>query len=69
MVDLFNRATELPVPRICLVPHMSPEDAEVDALWRRVFGQPLPMLGSPKIAKKILADHVAKDARQAGTEP
>lgn len=39
---------------------LSPEDAELDALWRKVFGQPLPMLGAPKIARKILEDHLKR---------
>ncbi|ADL01324.1 DNA methylase [Brevundimonas subvibrioides] len=41
---------------------LSSVDAELDAMWRKVFGQPLPMLGAPEIARKILADHVAKTA-------
>lgn len=41
---------------------LSPVDAELDALWREVFGQPLPMLGSPEIATRILADQAAKAA-------
>lgn len=36
-----------------------PDDAELDVLWRAAFGQPLPMLGAPEIARKILADHLA----------
>ena len=63
MVDVLNGATPLSRGRICLVPELSPDDAELDALWRKVFGQPLPMRGSPEIARKILADHMAKDSR------
>lgn len=63
MLDVLNGATALPGGRICRMPELSPEDAELDALWREVFGQPLPMLGAPEIARKILADHMARATR------
>jgi len=63
MLDVLNGATALSGGRICLMDKLSPDDAELDALWRKMFGQPLPMLGSPEIARKILADHEAKPER------
>lgn len=63
MVKVLNGATAPPVWRIYRMTGLSPEDAELDALWREVFGQPLPMLGSPEIARKILADHLAEASR------
>ena len=42
---------------------LSQTDAELDVLWRAVFGQPLPMLGAPEIAEAILADHLAQPTR------
>ena len=38
-------------------PQLSPDDAELDELWREAFGQPLPLLGAPEIAREILARH------------
>jgi len=38
----------------------SPEDIELDRLWRQVFNQPLPMLGAGDVARAILAKHLAK---------
>lgn len=32
-------------------------DAELDARWRAAFNEPLPMLGSPEIARAILDAH------------
>jgi hypothetical protein len=39
---------------------LSPDDFELDALWRSVFGEPMPLRGAPEIARKILGDHVAR---------
>ncbi|ADL00774.1 hypothetical protein [Brevundimonas subvibrioides] len=46
----------------CKIPET---DEELDVLWRAVFGQPLPVLGAPKIAGAILARHLA----EGGTKP
>ena len=40
----------------------SPIDAELDARWRAAFGQPLPMLGAPDVARAILREHDASTA-------
>lgn len=39
---------------------LSDEDAHLDEQWRLVFGQPLPMLGAPDIARQILNEHIAR---------
>jgi hypothetical protein len=39
---------------------ISDEDKELDALWRELFGQPLPMLGAPELARSIIAQHLLK---------
>lgn len=44
---------------------MSAEDEMLDALWREAFGQPLPMLGAPDIARRILAEHRSKIPKAA----
>jgi hypothetical protein len=36
---------------------MSPEDAALDMLWRRTFGEPLPMMGASEIVRTILRGH------------
>lgn len=36
---------------------LTPEDRELDRLWRLMFNQPLPMLGAPDVARAILAQH------------
>lgn len=36
---------------------LSPVDAELDGRWRAAFNEPLPMLGSPEIARAILDAH------------
>lgn len=36
---------------------LTPEDRELDRLWRLAFKQPLPMLGAPDAARSILAQH------------
>ncbi len=33
---------------------MSPQDRELDRLWRARFGEPLPMLGCAAIARRVL---------------
>ena len=38
---------------------MTDEDRELDAQWRLVFQQPLPMLGAPDVARAILAQHTS----------
>lgn len=40
--------------RMPMMSVMSAEDALLDERWRRMFGQPLPMLGAPEIARTIL---------------
>jgi len=32
------------------------EHAEIDALWRERFGQPLPVLGCTEMARQLLKD-------------
>lgn len=34
---------------------MSTEDRQLDAQWRDVFGQPLPILGAGELVRRILA--------------
>jgi len=36
---------------------LSPEEARLDRLWREHFGQPLPMIGAPEVARRILRQH------------
>ena len=36
---------------------LTPEDARLDRLWREHFGQPLPMIGAPEVARRILRQH------------
>lgn len=47
------------------------EDAELDRQWRARFGQPLPMIGSPAIVRRILreAEHDADPERAYATDP
>ncbi|HEY1072374.1 hypothetical protein [Brevundimonas sp.] len=40
---------------------LPPDEAHLDALWRERFGQPMPMIGAPDIARRIL--------RQDGVSP
>lgn len=47
------------------MPDISPEDAKIDAEWRKAFGQPLPMLGAPEIARLILDEHYSKIPKAA----
>ena len=35
-------------------PQLSPDDAHLNRLWRETFGQPLPLIGAPEIARRIL---------------
>jgi len=35
-------------------PQLSPDEAHLDRLWREAFGQPLPLIGAPDIARRIL---------------
>ena len=44
---------------------LSDTDAALDAEWRQAFGQPLPMLGAPDIARQILDQHWANLMGQA----
>lgn len=52
------------VARIChpmpILTAMTDEYRELDAQWRRVFRQPLPMLGAPDVARAILAQHTSR---------
>lgn len=36
---------------------LNSEDARLDRLWREHFGQPLPMIGAPEVARRILRQH------------
>lgn len=36
---------------------LNSEDARLDQLWREHFGQPLPMIGAPEVARRILRQH------------
>lgn len=33
---------------------LSPDDAHLNRLWFETFGQPLPLIGAPEIARRIL---------------
>ncbi|MND47918.1 hypothetical protein D3C80_388240 [compost metagenome] len=35
-------------------PQLSPDDAHLNRLWRETFGQPMPLIGAPDIARRIL---------------
>ena len=41
---------------------ISDEDAELDEQWRQVFGQPLPLLGAPGIARQIIHEQLSRIA-------
>ncbi|MEN5144751.1 hypothetical protein [Brevundimonas diminuta] len=36
---------------------LTPEEVRLDRLWRERFGQPLPMVGAPEVARRILRQH------------
>jgi len=36
---------------------LTPEEVRLDQLWRKRFGQPLPMVGAPEVARRILRQH------------
>lgn len=36
---------------------LTPEEVRLDRLWRERFGQPLPMIGAPEVARRILRQH------------
>lgn len=44
---------------------MSPEDEELDRLWREAFGQPLPILGAACVVRPILLRHAPGGAPAA----
>lgn len=46
-------------------PYMDTEDRRLDALWRARFGQPLPILGSAAMVRKLLEE----DAAEARVSP
>lgn len=33
---------------------LTPEEVRLDKLWREHFGQPMPMIGAPDVARRIL---------------
>lgn len=35
-------------------PKLSPDDAHLNRLWCETFGQPMPLIGAPEIARRIL---------------
>ena len=35
-------------------PRLTPDDAHLNRLWRETFGQPMPLIGAPDIARRIL---------------
>lgn len=35
-------------------PHLTPDDAHLNHLWHETFGQPMPLIGAPDIARRIL---------------
>lgn len=35
-------------------PQLSPDEAHLNRLWRDTFGQPMPLIGAPDIARRIL---------------
>ena len=37
-----------------MTPRLSPDDAHLNRLWREKFGQPMPLIGAPDIARRIL---------------
>lgn len=44
--------------------NLSPEDLELDARWRKRFGQPLPILGARELVEIMLATPVTETERQ-----
>ena len=38
-------------------PQLSPDEAHLNDLWRETFGQPMPLIGAPDIARRILRQH------------
>jgi len=51
-------------------PQLSPDEAHLDRLWREAFGQPLPLIGAPDIARRILRQHgVALDTPAHSAHP
>jgi hypothetical protein len=47
---------------------LAEEDRAVDALWRSLYGQPLPIRGAPMLALEIIAQF-ERSAGSAGTRP
>ena len=50
---------------------LSPDDAHLNRLWLETFGQPLPLIGAPEIARRILRQNgvSARDLQSALAEP
>ncbi|MBB4797928.1 hypothetical protein HNP32_001652 [Brevundimonas bullata] len=50
---------------------LSPDDAHLNRLWLETFGQPLPLIGAPEIARRILRQNgvSARDLQPALAEP
>ncbi|MBN9480805.1 MAG: hypothetical protein J0I52_11235 [Bordetella sp.] len=47
---------------------LSPEEVRLDRLWRERFGQPLPMVGAPEVARRILRQHGVAVRRPSETK-
>lgn len=37
-----------------MTPQLSPDEVHLNRLWRETFGQPMPLIGAPDIARRIL---------------
>lgn len=50
-------------------PKLSPDDAHLNRLWCETFGQPMPLIGAPEIARRILRHNgvSASDLAQSST--
>lgn len=51
-------------------PQLSPDDAHLNKLWCVTFGQPMPLIGAPDIARRILRQNgvSARDLQPALAE-
>lgn len=51
-----------PILEAAMNPQLSPDDAHLNQLWRETFGQPLPLIGAPDIARRILRQNGVPDS-------
>jgi hypothetical protein len=47
---------------------LTSEEVRLDKLWREHFGQPLPMVGAPEVARRILRQHGVPVRRPADSK-